>query len=125
MQGFRFQPRCFQLPPPPSWRWMGGFHFKLIPAAGMSAAFRFHPARADAGCRASHEAFSFHRPELALDGRLPLPAAGPAGRLDTGGLGAAALLGGSSDSPGAAAARLAFFICSFWPMIGGWPRASR
>ena len=61
-------PRGFQLPPPPSWRWMGGFRFML--------AFRFHRPRAGAGWAASascwHSAST--APELALDGRLPLPA---------------------------------------------------
>ena len=36
---------AFPLPPPPSWRWMGGFHFML--------AFRFHRPRAGAGWAAS------------------------------------------------------------------------
>ena len=56
------------LPLPPSWRWMGGFRFLL--------AFRFHRPRAVAGWVASascwHSAST--APELALDGRLPLPA---------------------------------------------------
>ena len=51
------------------WQWLEAR--VVLPA---SAAFRFHPARADAGCRVS--TFVSAAPELALDGRLRLPAAG-------------------------------------------------
>ena len=51
------------------WQWLEAR--VVLPA---SAAFRFHPARADAGCRVS--TFASAAPELALDGRLRLPAAG-------------------------------------------------
>ena len=61
-------PRGHQLPPPPSWRWMGSFNCML--------AFRVHRPQAGAGWAAStscrHSAST--APKLALDGQLPLPA---------------------------------------------------
>ena len=124
MQGFHFQPRCFQLPPPPSWRWMGGFRFQLIPAAGMSAAFRFHPARADAGCRvstSSHEAFSFHRPRAGAGWAASASSCRPGRPLGHRGLGRDRLAGRSIRRPrGSALGLLLLFLLAHdWRVAEG------
>ena len=105
------------------WKWkvLAVHALIVLPAP---AAFRFHPARADAGCRvstSSHEAFSFHRPRAGAGWAASASSCRPGRPLGHRGLGRDRLAGRSIRRPrGSALGLLLLFLLAHdWRVAEG------